>query len=965
MRGPRGADEDARTRAYPSLAGATRRGARAEDATLAGDEVEVAMTEPESRPGRPSPGLGRRAGESVGRYLLLHELGKGGMGVVWAAHDPELDRRVALKLLGGSGSPERLLREAQALARLAHPNVVAVFDAGVSEGAVWLAMELIDGMTLKTWLSRHAAKARWERILDVLMPAGEGIAAAHAAGLVHRDLKPDNVMIGADGRPRVMDFGLARADERAMEVEVAVEAGDLGRSQASLLNSDVTRAGALVGTPAYMAPEQFEGRVDARSDVFAFCVVLWEALFGERPFAGETAPALLLAITLGRVRPAPPGRKVPRWLKRIVLRGLAADAGARWPSMAALLAELRRQRARVRVLRGALVAGAVAALAAGILAFGEVQRARAVAACEAEGEAALALWPGRAEGLRRGLVASGVASPEDAASRTAAYLDPWSAGWRRARAEVCVATEVAGTMAAEVAEDAVACLEGQRGRVATILDRVEGGERVAGSMVVVVASGLEPSDHCLDLRRLERILRPPPELRAKVAALRARLDQTYTMRALGEYERGLAEAEAVRGEAAALGWGPVIAESEFMVGTLSARKSSYGAAEGHLRAAFYGAGRSGDDRLAAQSASELVNVVGHELARPKEGKEWGELARMFLARMGEADGLASVTHLYGLAMIEEDLGAPDRAVAILEEALAIETRTLGADHLSIAGTLSNLANPLSMLGRHAEARAHLERALALREAAFGPESQVLTGTLNNLALVASRLGDTATALALNERTLRIFAAGGDTTSLKVSNTLNNLSSIYSDLERFDEAVATGEQVLAIRERELGPDHPATAGALNNLAIAEMGRGALDTALAMHLRALAIRERALGPENPEVARSLTNIGEVREKKGELDLAAAALERALAIRTAAKVAPQSLAYTQFVLGRVYFARGEREEGLALVEAAAGAWKEAGDPRVADVDAWRAKVATAAGTGSTAKKKAKKTAKKTAKK
>ncbi|HET6583005.1 MAG TPA: serine/threonine-protein kinase, partial [Nannocystaceae bacterium] len=225
-------------------------------------------------------------GTTLGRYVVLERIGSGGMGVVYAAYDPQLDRKVALKLLhareerdGDSGGRARVLREAQAMARLSHPNVVAVHDVGVVDDTLFVAMEFVEGVTLGHFIA--AGSRRWNEVLDVFEPAGRGLAAAHAAGLVHRDFKPDNVMIGNDGRVRVMDFGLARA---AAEITTESSEGS-GGSIVELSGVDrLTRTGALVGTPAYMAPELLAGgNADARSDQFAFCVALHRALYGTAP----------------------------------------------------------------------------------------------------------------------------------------------------------------------------------------------------------------------------------------------------------------------------------------------------------------------------------------------------------------------------------------------------------------------------------------------------------------------------------------------------------------------------------------------------------------------------------------------------------------------------------------------------------------------------------------------------------
>ncbi|HEY0993449.1 MAG TPA: serine/threonine-protein kinase, partial [Kofleriaceae bacterium] len=261
------------------------------------------------------PGEPRRAltpGETVGRYVVLECIGSGSMGIVYTGQDPDLGRRVALKVLrstaaGGSsaGARRRLLREAQAMARLSHPNVVAIYDVGMHGDEVFLAMELIDGGTLREWLRR--ARRSWREIVAVFRRAAEGLAAAHAVGLVHRDFKPDNVLVGNDGRVCVTDFGLARPSSGA-SAERMPEPPPQGIDS-------MTRTGAIVGTPAYMAPEQIEGgAADERSDLFAFCVAFYEALYGARPYLASNIVELAGVIARGQIPPPPAGARVPSWL---------------------------------------------------------------------------------------------------------------------------------------------------------------------------------------------------------------------------------------------------------------------------------------------------------------------------------------------------------------------------------------------------------------------------------------------------------------------------------------------------------------------------------------------------------------------------------------------------------------------------------------------------------------------------
>jgi WD40 repeat protein/serine/threonine protein kinase len=333
----------------------------------------------------------------IGRFVVLRRIGEGGMGVVYAAYDNELDRRLAIKLVHRARArgdhQGRVRREAQAMARLSHPNVVQVYEVGEHEQQVFVAMEFVIGPTLAEWSkAQPASPTRWRLVLDKYIEVGRGLEAAHAARLVHRDFKPANAIVGDDGRVRVLDFGIARAAESPsgkhasessestseVEDEPRREGSGSGRGEAKIdpLATPLTRTGALLGTPAYMSPEQFErGSVDARSDQFSFCVALYEALYGERPFAGTTTAALMFALISGDIRAAPGRTEVPSWVREILVRGLATQPAARWPSMTELLDALGRDPAhrRRRQLRTAVVASIVTLAVLGSVWFSRVQ----------------------------------------------------------------------------------------------------------------------------------------------------------------------------------------------------------------------------------------------------------------------------------------------------------------------------------------------------------------------------------------------------------------------------------------------------------------------------------------------------------------------------------------------------------------------------------------------------------------
>ncbi|PRQ10019.1 WD40 repeat domain-containing serine/threonine protein kinase [Enhygromyxa salina] len=391
----------------------------------------------------------------IDRFVILRRIGEGGMGVVYAGYDNELERRLAIKLVhvtrARGDSQARIRREAQAMARLSHPNVVHVYEVGVHEEQVFVAMEFVTGPTLAAWTREQPpSPTRWRTVLDRYIDAGRGLAAAHAAHIVHRDFKPANAIVGDDGRVRVLDFGIARAPEADASVDPQAEAEtqpatreptpgaaqELGVQQLGLevtaaaadsrrtidpLSTPLTLTGALVGTPAYMSPEQFEhGPVDARSDQFSFCVALYEALYGERPFGGDNAAALMLNVISGQLRPVPPRAEVPAWVRDVVLRGLAVKPAARWPTMDDLLVALsrdpdarrRRRRRKTSFISLSLVAivslGVFAsdqmhAAAQAELASAEAQRQEALAQAhqaQAQAERDLALIEAQASAVR-------------------------------------------------------------------------------------------------------------------------------------------------------------------------------------------------------------------------------------------------------------------------------------------------------------------------------------------------------------------------------------------------------------------------------------------------------------------------------------------------------------------------------------------------------------------------------------
>ena len=428
---------------------------------------------------------GEAPSRAIGRFRLQRELGAGGMGVVYAAHDSKLERTIALKVLHprtrGDTAGTRLQREAQAMARLRHPNVLTVFETGTHGDQVFVAMEYVEGGTLGEWLA--GGPRPWREVLDKLLQAGRGLLAAHRVGLVHRDFKPANALLDGDGRVLVADFGLARSGADPV-ANAILPAGELERTDAgdgdALLDATLTQTGALVGTPAYMSPEQFAGvPATPRSDQFSFCVVLYEALYGERPFAGADVGELAVNVERGLVKRAPRGARVPSGVRAVILRGLSVAPGRRFPSMDELLRALERAaRPRSRLWLG-IAAVAAACLGTGVLVLSDVDPDAADEAaeltCQERADSVKQLWNDDARASVRAAFET-LALDAGAYAELDATLTEYAGGLAGRYGERCIATSLG---AAAAAVDV--CLEDRRaalGELVATVTAVAAGEPV-------------------------------------------------------------------------------------------------------------------------------------------------------------------------------------------------------------------------------------------------------------------------------------------------------------------------------------------------------------------------------------------------------------------------------------------------------------------------------------------------------
>ncbi|NVB40021.1 tetratricopeptide repeat protein [Pseudenhygromyxa sp. WMMC2535] len=888
-----------------------------EDEELEDDEFEDEALEDEAQ--RVARGPAR-----LGRYVLLSKLGEGGMGVVHAAYDPKLERKVAVKLLRVESDlrgRRRLEREAQAQARLAHPNVVRVYEIGEYEGRVFIVMEFVAGQTLAGWL--RGAKRGWREIVGVFEAAGRGLAAAHAEGLVHRDFKPENVMLAEDGRVLVMDFGVARADRPATMSEGEL-AGESEEAQPG--PSGLTATGALLGTPAYMAPEQFDARgVDARSDQFSFCVSLWEALYGRRPFSGTSFTELCWAVSSGKLEPPPPS-DVPSWLREVVERGLAVSPKRRWPSMDALLEALGEDPSRRR--RRWLMLGGLVALVAAVPVGVRVNAAREQAAteqlCGAEAGALDERWnEATREALGQRFAAAKPGFGAEAWAHTSGWMDAFAEDWAAARARSC-AEALTGRTQAQAARHAAidACLDERRASFEGLLAAWERLDGETLALATSAAASLPSPTRCLEdpsegaaASEVGSWALPDPEQ----AALRQQLERGWALDFAGRYEAGLELATTLAERAAATGERGLEAEAALLVARFHGRLGDYEAAVDAGERAYLAAVADGGSVIALRVVNELAAVEGRDLSRIERGLYWGELGRMYIERFGlegsvhEAELLASLGGVYmrasnyeamreayarALAIDEAALGEVSLETADMRDALGTALRSLGRydealesaiaakqvreqllgrSHPEVADSLYNIGLIYSAEERHDEALAAFDESLAGLERTLGPAHPRVAKLLNAQAKVLAGKGDLEAAGAALERALAIDEASLGEDHPDLAGSLNNIGNIHGALGEYEEALAAYHRALKIWEASLEPGHVHLAIAHNNIAVVLHAQGHYEASLRAYERALALREANLGEEHLEVGSTLHNMALVLGELGRYEEAIAAAER----------------------------------------------------------------------------------------
>jgi tetratricopeptide (TPR) repeat protein/predicted Ser/Thr protein kinase len=934
--------------------------------------------------------LGLESGDRrIGRFSVVRLVGAGGMGRVFLAYDEELDRRVAVKLLrAGYGQPAeaRFLREARALARISHRNVVQVYEAGMHRGEPFIAMEYLEGQTLRAWQESPGRRA--QDVLEAYRNAASGLDTVHREGLVHRDFKPENVFVeskNGEAHVRVIDFGLARDGRGGKtpqpEADVAAE------------SVTITREGALVGTPKYMAPEQLAGRgASAASDQFAFCVALAEALWGEHPFPADSVKALKDAHRRGPKLPK--GGVEVGWVRPIVSRGMALAPEDRYPSMADVLTALSRDR-EVRRRRVAVLALGGLALVAGGVTGG--WRFGATPPCTGAEEALAGDWSA-AQRTQLAEALQGVDQPHavDTAVRVQQAFDGFAADWKAQHEDACLAANVRREQSFETMDRRMACMDRIRRRFGTTVTMFTSQPSALLDFADDVVAAMPDPSECADFGTLGI---PAPSARHEevVEQTRRLVTESESLRLAGRGGAALDKAQQAHTHIEHIGYAPTYVEALLVLGQAQDDMGQLEVARETLREADAVATKHGLRGLerrvvaerytlaAAESRFEAADALESRLRGLSEGEgaeaDFGirraealhlrgqsaqavEGFRRELVALSDADRLAAARVREGLAaalaaeadfeaaeaqarkvveILTSELGAPhprtagavgqladvlrqagdlDAAETEARRALQMVLKVRPAGHIEVADARRTLGSLLFSVGKNDEGLELLVQAARETEAALGRHADT-AAAFNNLASTLIAAGQVEDGLAALRKSFDIKLETLGPQHPSTLRTQDNIASILRQKGQFDLAEREHRAAYRGRVAAFGDVHPEVAISLSNLGALYQFRGELERAEEHYRKATEVAVASEGPEHPNAAHYMVNRGNMLVELGRASEAVPVLRRALRIRTQHLAEGSSyLLDTHNALGRALCRSGARREGRAAFEASLGA-------------------------------------------
>jgi serine/threonine protein kinase len=787
-------------------------------------------------------------GTVLGRYTVLDRLGAGATATVFSAYDAQLERIVALKVLRAQLESTdirlRLMREAQVMARLRHPNVVTVYDAGTFGERIYIAMEFVDGLTLRNWV-QHQQRS-WRDVLAVLKAAGRGLAAAHEAGLVHRDFKPDNVLVGSDGRVLVTDFGIARRGQSTATSEVSASGSSLtesaprprtrgsereeldesaprsrvqgserkevdadprseptpasettlsSRSWSSSAAQALTEEGSILGTPGYIAPEHLFGRIDdARSDQFSFAVTMYVTLYGARPF--RFTNLLTYCEAVQRAPEAPPQSDVPAWIHAVIARGLALKPEQRFTSIADLLDAVERdpwQRRKRWALGAFLAAGAVTAIAA----YG---RHRVdLRAKSREGEALMAsTWNASGEQrLRESLERAEPKGGSDLARVVVGKLTDYARSWTETHRSISEATLIRGEQDVATMDRRLRCLERGRDRFAALTDTLSQGHAGVAKYAINAVYALDPPSTCKTSNAAAiPILPAAPALRGRALAVEHAIAQAIALENAGELAKAERVIEQALPEASAIPYPRAEADLLLIAGKVKDASDDKRAALDLVQRAFRAAQLAGDDPLAARAASRSAHLFVMWRDNHEEGERWAQIAQAISNRAGSNSDLQA--EVLASRMMVNYTTHPEKNIELHEQHISLLQSLYGEDDPRVATAIGNRAVTHYYLHMLEPALSDERRSLELKIRLVGPNHPSLARTYSNIGGYLNDLGRMDEAKAALQRGLEVqvgMPPGGATVNIHI-----NLGMIDVELGNADAALDSLDKALHFVEQ---------------------------------------------------------------------------------------------------------------------------------------------------------------------
>ncbi len=772
----------------------------------------------------------------LGKYTLERVLGCGAYGSVILGHNPDTGGEVAIKILHaevrGERETLRLQREAQALARLAHPNIVPVFDAGIADGARYVVMRSVSGTTL-----RQAQKGKsWRQIVDLYAAAARGLAAVHAAGLIHRDFKADNVLVGDDGQVMLADFGLVRlADERG-ERDAKISAIDL-----DALALRLTGAGEVGGTPVYMSPEAVKGGpLGPQSDLFSVAASLFEALYGAVPFEGDNVLEILLAASEGTIRPRPETSEVPLWLDAVLRRALQVDPTRRHASIEELLRDLdyrARERAEAEAIAGRrrrrrFTIGLVTAASIGVV-LGAITM-KPEDPCAAPEAKIAAAWADRRAALEAAVVELGVPAAVDDWQRVRGLLDGYSSEWAGTYGAICRATFHDGAQSQELFDARVACLDQRRWELVSVARGLEPISEASLAAGLEGAARLESSGPCTTATRTPA---PTETQRGALGPVRALLAEARRLERTSDDAGADVLATAAVRDARRIGYAPAIAEALFAEGRTKWLVRDGAAARSALMEALDLAEATALDDLTADAGSLLTKVSALELRDAALGDEWARQTQRKLARI-DADlwRRAELLNNRGLLALHV---AGDTAAALEyhRQALEIRERLPGEARLVVADSHVNLGNVLAARGDLDRALAHYAESQRLNREVLGEDHARVADDLYNRAATLYESGHYAEAEAPAERALATYQRSSVVADVADAHIL--LAAIFEATRRLSPGLAHARLAAQLLLSDPGAPMGKRAIALERVGSFEREILEWDSALVTYDRALGL------------------------------------------------------------------------------------------------------------------------------